>query len=278
MHYTVTAHDATNSARGGETATGTTSPIVVGGLSPGDSYTFTVTATNVNGTGSPSAASNAVVLTASGGVPGTLQAQFVVPSTLAAAASPVTDPYSFSWAQGTCSSTATYTLKESVNGGAFTTVYTGTGKSKQLPIPLGNLYTFQVSCGGSPSQTTFRVSGYQETAGTYTGTWTKTSFTGAWGGSATYSTTNGASVTFTCTCEAVAWVTDEDSTHGSAKVYVDGALKTTVSTKASAKKNAVVVYKFGWATDGPHSLKIVNVATSGHPRVSVDGFLTRTTS
>ena len=59
--YTVTATDSTTPANGGETATGTVSPIVVPGLTNGDSYTFTVTATNVAGTGAASGASNAVV-------------------------------------------------------------------------------------------------------------------------------------------------------------------------------------------------------------------------
>jgi hypothetical protein len=63
-NYTVTATDQTTPANGGETATGPASPITVTGLTNGDSYTFTVTATNSAGTGTPSAASNAVVPTA----------------------------------------------------------------------------------------------------------------------------------------------------------------------------------------------------------------------
>jgi hypothetical protein len=59
--YTVTAHDSTNGSNGGQTATGTASPITVTGLTNDDSYTFTVTATNAAGTGSASAASNPVV-------------------------------------------------------------------------------------------------------------------------------------------------------------------------------------------------------------------------
>ncbi len=41
---------------GGQTTTGTSSPIEVGGLTNGDSYTFTVSATNGNGAGPPSPA------------------------------------------------------------------------------------------------------------------------------------------------------------------------------------------------------------------------------
>jgi trimeric autotransporter adhesin len=58
--YTVTATDHTKAARGGHTAKGTASPITVGGLTNGDSYSFTVTATNTVGTGPASTASNAV--------------------------------------------------------------------------------------------------------------------------------------------------------------------------------------------------------------------------
>jgi hypothetical protein len=52
--YTVT------SSPGGITETGASSPIVVTGLTNATEYTFTVVATNVNGSGAPSVASNAV--------------------------------------------------------------------------------------------------------------------------------------------------------------------------------------------------------------------------
>ena len=59
--YTVT------STPGNITATGTTSPIIVTGLTNGTAYTFTVHATNANGNGPESVASNSVTPT---GVPG----------------------------------------------------------------------------------------------------------------------------------------------------------------------------------------------------------------
>ena len=58
--YTVTATDTTNSPRGGQTATGTSSPITVTGLTANDRYTFSVTATNAAGTGSASSQSNQI--------------------------------------------------------------------------------------------------------------------------------------------------------------------------------------------------------------------------
>ncbi|MDP9094701.1 MAG: hypothetical protein M3N95_17615, partial [Actinomycetota bacterium] len=52
--------DQTNPAHGGQTATGSNSPITVTGLTNGDSYTFTITATNTAGTAAAFTASNPI--------------------------------------------------------------------------------------------------------------------------------------------------------------------------------------------------------------------------
>ncbi len=56
---TITSYTVTSSP-GNITATGTSSPIAITGLTEGTPYTFTVTATNASGTGTASAASNSV--------------------------------------------------------------------------------------------------------------------------------------------------------------------------------------------------------------------------
>jgi hypothetical protein len=63
MRYNVTAADSTASSRGGQTCVWTTGPLscVVTGLTDGDSYTFTVVATNSVGSSVTSGPSNAVI-------------------------------------------------------------------------------------------------------------------------------------------------------------------------------------------------------------------------
>ena len=57
--YTVSASDTTNPSNPVVTVSGTASPITVTGLNNGDTYSFTVTATNVSGTGPSSGATTA---------------------------------------------------------------------------------------------------------------------------------------------------------------------------------------------------------------------------
>ena len=207
--------------------------------------------------------------------PGPVQAQFIQKSVMSSNANP-TVPYKISWTQGTCPATSTYNLTVT-SGGNTIASSAGTALSATVNLPVGASYTIAVDCGGGESSIeNFISTGYQEGSASYTGAWHSTNFTGAWGGTASYTTAASASATFHCTsCQALAWVTDEDSAHGSAKVYIDGVLKATINTRSSSKLNRVVAYQFAWTSNGAHTLKIVNLATTGHPRISVDGFLTR---
>ena len=56
--YTVTMIDNTDSTRGGQTFSGSASPISVSGFTNGDRYTFTVTGTNAAGTGAAGTSGN----------------------------------------------------------------------------------------------------------------------------------------------------------------------------------------------------------------------------
>ena len=219
----------------------------------------------------------ASVISGSGppGKPGFVQAHLIQKSVMSKGAQP-TVPVQVSWAQGTCAAGSTYSVTLT-SGGISTVVRKVTALTTRINLSIGTAYKIAVDCnGGSSSSTNITLAGYQELAAAYTGTWHSASISGAWAGGAKYSDARSASATFKCpACRALAWVTDEDPAHGSAQVYIDGVLKATISTQSAAPLNRVIAYKFEWPAASAHSLKIVNVATSGHPRVSIDGFLTR---
>ena len=119
-----------------------------------------------------------------------------------------------------------------VDGRSPTVVHSGTALSVKINLAVSVGYTIAVDCGGESSTTSLTLTGYQEGAASYTGIWRNSSVAGAWGGVVRYTTAASASATFRCaSCRAIAWVTHQDSAHGSAKVYVDGVLKATVPTR-----------------------------------------------
>ncbi len=68
--YSVTATDLTTPANGGQVQSAKKSPVTMTGLTNGDTYQFTVTATNVSGTGPSSDQSDTVVPSSVPGAPG----------------------------------------------------------------------------------------------------------------------------------------------------------------------------------------------------------------
>ena len=59
---------------------------------------------------------------------------------------------------------------------------------------------------------------------------------------------------------------------GRADVFVDGVKKATVDTHATSTRHRVVVWQ-GLYTRGTHTLRVVNRATPGHPRIDLDTLL-----
>ena len=121
--YTVTAADATTPANGGQTKAGGASPVTVTGLTNGDAYTFTVTATNGVGTGPASAPSNSVTPSAPASVPGA--------------------PTGVSAAAGNASAVVSFSAPVS-DGGSAITGYTVTAADATTPANGG-----QTKAGGA---------------------------------------------------------------------------------------------------------------------------------
>ncbi|MEQ6902507.1 hypothetical protein [Nocardioides sp. YIM 152588] len=110
----------------------------------------------------------------------------------------------------------------------------------------------------------------------YTGTWRKVSCACASGAAMRRTRARGASVTFTRTYERddhVALVMAKGPRRGAADVYVDGVKRATVRTHAAKVRNRVVVFD-RWMPAGTHTVRVVNRATRGHPRIDLDAVLT----
>lgn len=110
----------------------------------------------------------------------------------------------------------------------------------------------------------------------YGGTWSTSECTCASGGKQRATRASGASLTLehsTDRGDYVGLVMAQGPGRGSAAVYVDGARVATVDTYAATNKNRVIVFK-RWLSAGDHTIKVVNLATPGHPRIDVDAVLT----
>lgn len=132
---TITGYTATSSP-GGLTGSCTTSPCVVTGLTNGTPYTFTVTATNSVGTGSPSSASNSVTPSSVPSAPTGVSAS---------SSTPAQATVTFSAPNNNGSAIIGYTVTSSPAGGVDSSAGTTALSHVITGLTNGTPYTFTVT-------------------------------------------------------------------------------------------------------------------------------------
>jgi hypothetical protein len=180
------------------------------------------------------------------------------------------------------SGVAVYAVRQSVNGGSWSTVSSGTtARSVDRSLTFLSSHVYQVRARDRAANYGTYVAGpavkptlYQQWswAVTFGGTWRTSTSSSASGGSTKYATKAGSWVQFRFSGRAAAVVAPRSSSRGSVKVYVDGKYVSTVSTYQSSGQGRIVVFAKAWTASGTHTVKLVVVGTSGHPRFDIDAF------
>lgn len=174
-----------------------------------------------------------------------------------------------------------YRVWVSKDGHSYTLAGAPTGLSFSIPAANGHSYRFRVyavdragNAGKSFYSATTRVAAYQETSRSvrYAGTWATSKSTLYYGGAAKATSKKGNATALTFTGRSVAWTSLLAPTRGSANVYVDGRLISTVNLYSLSTTARRIVFARTWTTSGTHTIKVIVRGTAGHPRVDLDAF------
>lgn len=105
--------------------------------------------------------------------------------------------------------------------------------------------------------------------------WARTSCTCAMGDSMLRTSTYKASLSTAVPARSsVALVMAKGPARGRASIYLDGKYVTTIDTYAATNTNRVVMWERELTGTANHTIKVVNQATSGRPRIDIDGYVT----
>jgi subtilisin len=188
-----------------------------------------------------------------------------------------------SWAAATDPSSPIggYEVQTSVDGGAWspTSAYAATTLAIAPLQTIGHAYQYRIRArdtvgNWSPwvAGATARASLVQNSSSAtrYVGTWKRLAYSYASGGSVTYATAAGASARTTFSGRAVAIVGPVGRTRGSARVYIDGVYRGTISFRSSVAKSRKVMYTTSFSGVGTHTIQLRLV---GNGRVDLDAFV-----
>ncbi|WP_396449006.1 hypothetical protein [Actinomadura sp.] len=106
-----------------------------------------------------------------------------------------------------------------------------------------------------------------------TGKWKLTTTKYYLDGRGLYSSSKGASASWTFTCCTAGLIFKRASNLGAVYVYVDGKKIGTLDTKSSSTAYRQLQWTRTWSTSGKHTIKIVVAGTEGRPTVGIDGLV-----
>ncbi|HXG25919.1 MAG TPA: S8 family serine peptidase, partial [Candidatus Binatia bacterium] len=106
----------------------------------------------------------------------------------------------------------------------------------------------------------------------YGGTWTGRSDKRFSGGSVRFHTVAGRSATYTFSGRAIAFITTLAPARGKVRIYLDGALQSTLDLTAATTTYQRLAWQKSFGSKGTHTLRIEVVGTAGRPRVDLDAF------
>jgi hypothetical protein len=178
-----------------------------------------------------------------------------------------------------------YEVERSVNGGSWAPMV--------LPTPMATTFSVTASSGSTvrfrvratdkagnvgnwATGPTIRVTRISDTSTSvhYSTGWSKVADSSAFSGYLHETKMLSAKATYSFTGRDIAWIAEKGPGHGKARVYIDGIAVATIDLTATSWKARQIVYTKHWSSVGTHTIKIVNLATSGRRMIDLDGFVT----
>ena len=114
---------------------------------------------------------------------------------------------------------------------------------------------------------------YTTTNPAFTGVWTRSAWQPASAVTSRCPPPPGTARRSAVTGSNVAWVGTKATTRGQARVYIDGALASTVDLYAATTAAQSIAFTKSWPTAGAHTIAVEVVGTAGRPKVDVDAFV-----
>lgn len=178
---------------------------------------------------------------------------------------------------------ANYQLSQSTDGGPYASVSTTlTSSVLYRNLRGGHTYRFRVravdragNVGAWVYGASFKVATVSQgsSAVRYAGSWSTSTSTTWWGGTARSSSIKGSTASHTFTGRSIAWVGLKSLNRGKAQIYVNGVLVATVDLYNATTLKQRFVWTANYGTSATRVVKIRVLGTAGRPRVDVDGFV-----